>query len=130
MPQAETVQSGRIRVAGPGTIVLQPAPWVQMPPCRWLLLDAETGEGKGASREEMLRVMPGEYQIVWHQAEHGGQPVPMTEVVTVTSRERSEVPIATGLRLVLPEGWAAPYRWSLRRDDEEQPQARFANGSV
>ena len=56
LPEAKAGGSKRIAIAGPGTIVLKPAPWVKMPPYRWSVADAETGDQKGQSTSDRLRV--------------------------------------------------------------------------
>ncbi len=114
LPEVVAGDSTRIVVAGPGTIVLKPAPWVKMPPYRWTVSDAESGEQKGQSESDRLRVKAGEYRLVWRQDQHGSIDIPLTEVVAVASKQTVEVPIDTGLRLTAPEGIAAPYKWSLR----------------
>lgn len=113
LPEVETA-AGRVVVAGPGTLLLKPAPWIDMPPYRWRVLDAESGEVVGTSKSDRLRVPPGEYRLVWRQTQNHHTDVPLTEVVSVASRQTVEVPIDTGLRLTVPEGIAPPYRWSLR----------------
>lgn len=117
LPEVKAGDSKRIVVAGPGTIILKPAPWVKMPPYRWSVADAETGEEKGHSESDRLRVKAGEYRLTWRQDEHGSIDIPLTEVVAVASKQTVEVPIDTGLRLTAPEGIAAPYKWSLRPGD-------------
>ena len=117
LPEVKVGDSQRIVVAGPGTIVLEPAPWVKMPPYRWSVADAETGEQRGRSESDRLRVKAGEYRLTWRQSEHYSTDIPLTEVVVVASKETVEVPIDTGLRLTAPEGIAAPYEWALRPAD-------------
>jgi len=117
LPELKAGDSKRIVVAGPGTIVLKPAPWVKMPPYRWTVSDTETGEQRGRSESDRLRVKAGEYRLTWRQNEHYSTDIPLTEVVAVASKQTVEVPIDTGLRLTVPEGIAAPYKWSLRLPD-------------
>lgn len=125
-PKAEalpetTSDSKRVRIPGPGTVVLKPAPWVPMPPYFWALVDAETGEERARGQEPSLRVKPGEYQILWNQSQHAHAPILLTESVRVESARTVEVPIHTGLRLTVPEGIGPPYEWGLIEPEEEKP---------
>ena len=66
VPQAPSTTKV-ITVAGPGTVELAPAPWVQLPPYFWKLVDPETGEPIGETEEGSLKVKPGRYQVAWRQ---------------------------------------------------------------
>ncbi len=124
-PAQETVQSHKIVVAGPGTIVLELAPWAKLPN-KWAVLNAETGDEIGRIKgKDRLRIKPGEYQLSWRQNQHGNPWVPLSEVVSVAARETVTVPIETGLRLVPPQGTRVPYRWTLRRSDESEAMGWF-----
>lgn len=125
VPRSET-STQTIRLAGPGTIRLKPAEWVGMPPYYWTVLNPETGDEVGRTSEPMLRVKAGEYQIGWHQIQHGSSPVALSEIVSVASGETVEVPIDTGIRIIAPEGVEAPYRWWLQRPGEDEPVASFS----
>lgn len=116
LPEVET-KTTRVTIAGPGTIILDPAPWVTMPPDRWLVLDAETGEKIGESDGDRLRIKSGEYQLAWKQAKYEGYPVSLTEAVTVAAGKTVTVPVDTGLRISIPEGMKGPFIWSLRTLD-------------
>ena len=120
-----TTKTQTVVVTGLGTIVLKLASWVKLP-YQWLILDAETGSEIARANRESLRAKVGEYQISWRQSEHGHSVVPLTEIVSVASRETTEVHIDTGLRVVPPEGTAAPYTWSLHETGESKPLAWFA----
>lgn len=117
-PKVEVARakSKRIKVAGPGTVELAPAPWVEMPPYYWLLVDAETGAEAARSTTESVRVKAGTYQVVWRQVEHGAGDVLLNEVVTVDAGKTVVLPLTTGLRLTLPEGLDPPYSWRLVDD--------------
>lgn len=117
-----------IRLLGPGTIKLKPAPWVTMPPYEWYAADPETAEQKASARRRgQLKVRSGEYQIVWHQSQHYSTDVPLTEVVSVPAGKTVEVPIDTGLEIVVPKGMKAPYFWSLKTPGTKEAFARFKN---
>jgi len=119
LPEARS-RSKRLRIAGPGEVVLKPASWVK-PPRYWALLDVETGEEAARSSEESLRVRAGEYQLLWRQTEHEHQPAQLSQVVKVQGGETVEAPVDTGLRLGVPEGVEAPHRWGLLEEGETEP---------
>lgn len=119
-PQQATVTSKRIRIAGPGTVRLQPAAWVTSPRY-WQLVEAETGEERARASTNECRVREGEYQVVWRQSEHGSMDVPLTEVVSVKSGATVDLPIDTGLRLNIPQEIAAPYWWGLAEPGKSKP---------
>jgi len=120
-PVVETAgtKTKRVKVSGPGTIALAPAPWVLMPPKYWLLVDAETGQEAARSSLDTLRVKPGTYQIVWRQSEHGSGEVKLSEVVTVEGGDKITVALNTGIRITLPEDVKAPYEWHLINSEQE-----------
>jgi Ca-activated chloride channel family protein len=124
-PVPVTSSSKRIRIPGPGRVELAPAEWVQMPPYRWSLEDAETGEMRFSTREPGARVKAGEYRVVWRQTEHGHSDVPIDAVVRVESGETVQVPLDTGLQLSVPAGFEPPYVWALVPEGEEEPIASF-----
>jgi Ca-activated chloride channel family protein len=111
-PQVKS-KSKRIRLAGPGTVVLKPASWVKMPPYYWLLADPETGRQKVRAKETSVKVKQGDYQPVWRQTQHGHSDVFLSQILSVKSGETVELPIDTGLRLTLPQGVKTPYFWGL-----------------
>jgi len=113
--------SKTMRLAGPGTVLLKPAPWVTMPPRAWSLTDIESGTVKGTSNEQQIRVGAGKYQILWRQSEHDHVDTQLTEVIAVAAGKSSEAPIDTGLRVSLPKGISAPYWWGLLMPGEENP---------
>ena len=117
-------KSTRIRIAGPGTVKLAPAPWVSMPPYYWLLADAETGAEVARTNRDETRVKPATYQIVWRQVQHGAQDVLLSATVRVESRKTSTVDLDTGIRLMVPEGISAPFYWRLA-NPEGQTVAQF-----
>jgi len=119
-PKVETkkAKTTRIKVAGPGTVMLAPAPWVVMPPKYWLLVDAETGAEVARSDSDTLRVKAGTYQIVWRQSEHGAGEVQLNEVVTVKGGDKISVPLTTGIRITVPENVNPPYTWRLVNDEQ------------
>ncbi len=111
--------STRVRIAGPGTVKLDPASWVSMPPYYWLLADAETGTEVTRTNRDEIRVKAGTYQIVWRQVQHGAQDVALTATVKVKSGKTSEVPLDTGIQLKVPEGVLAPYYWYLADSNDQ-----------
>lgn len=125
-PQIPPVKSAtqRIQVAGPGTVVISPAPWVTMPPRHWMLVDPETGAEIARSSDDSIRVKPGTYQIAWRQNEHASQDVTLGEVVNVEAGQKSVVPIQTGLKLITLKEVKPPYYWCLV-DIGDQIVARF-----
>ncbi|KIX12410.1 vWA domain-containing protein [Dethiosulfatarculus sandiegensis] len=114
-PEAPSVQSKskRIRLSGPGTVVLKPASWVKMPPHYWSLADPESGQVKVRGKTTSLKVKQGEYQPVWRQSQHGHNEVFLSRIISVKGGETVELPIDTGLRLTLPQGIKTPYKWML-----------------
>ncbi len=116
-----TVQSKTLRIAGPGTVILKPAPWVTIPPRAWSLTDIESGEVKGSASEGQIRVGAGSYQILWRQSEHGHTDTQLTELIEVAAGKTTEAAIDTGLRVSLPEGMSAPYWWGLVMPGEQEP---------
>ena len=120
-PPPPAVQAGtskstsqRVRIKGPGTVKLKPASWVKMPPRFWALVDVESGQEKGRSNTDQMKIKAGEYQLLWRQSKHDHRPaVQLTEIVSVASGKTVEVPLDTGIRPVLPKGFKAPYWWGL-----------------
>ena len=117
-------ETTKIRIKGPGTINLKPAPWVRMPPRTWTLVDAESGEEKGQGTGESIRVAPGVYQIVWEQAQHLAGPVALTETIQVASGATVDVPLDTGLRITPPKNLPPPHYMMLVTAQGEEV-ARF-----
>lgn len=113
-PGEQTSSSKRVRIAGPGTVVLAPAPWVSMPPKQWSLLAAESGERRAEGSGAEARVKEGEYQILWKQSEHGHNEVALTETVTVESGKTVKLALDTGIKLILPQGIQPPDWWGLK----------------
>ena len=105
-------KSKRIRIAGPGTVKLKLASWAKLPR-EWALVEAESGLEKARGSKQSLKVKPGEYQILWHQTEHGHRPVLLNEVAMVKSGKTVEAAIDTGLRITVPKGIKKPHSWSL-----------------
>lgn len=122
-----TITSKKLRLAGPGKVVLKPASWVSLPRY-WKLAEVETGEVRASSSQLETRIKEGEYQIIWRQAEHGYNDIPLTAVVNVKSGKTSEVMIDTGLELKVPKGIAKPKWWGLARAGEDSPLFAFSNG--
>lgn len=122
--EAAGAATKRIKVSGPGTVSLAPAPWVRMPPKYWLLVDAETGQEAARASSDSVRIKPGGYQIVWRQSEHGAGNVKLSEVVNIAGGDKVTVPLDTGIRITLPEGMKAPYQWRLI-DLEQETVAAF-----
>lgn len=122
----EESKSKRLKLPGPGTVILKPADWVAMPPKYWALVDAETGKSVAKSNKESLRVKPGEYQVMWRQSEHGHIETNLTSTVTVNSRQKVFLPLDTGIRLNLPTGIEAPKWWALSQVNGEALAARFS----
>ncbi len=118
VPADQTSSSKRIRIAGPGKVILEPASWVKMPPQRWSLVEAESGE-KGAEGSGLeSSVKAGEYQVSWKQSEHGHTEVMLTETVIVQSGKTTKLAINTGLKPVTPSGMQPPYWWGLMPAEE------------
>jgi Ca-activated chloride channel family protein len=113
-------------------VQLVPAAWVQEPRY-WALSDVESGEilykfsRLGVTPQ---KVPPGTYQLVWHQNEHRAARVITGQIVKVKSGEVTEVPVATGVRLKMPQWVETPYWWGLKAADENlkavlRPQVWF-----
>ena len=119
-PVVQKVESSstsiKIKAKGPGTVKLLPAPWVEEPRY-WALSDVESGEilykfaRVGVTPQ---KVPPGTYQLMWHQNEHRSARVITGQIVTVKSGEVTEVPVATGVRLTMPQWVEIPYWWGLK----------------
>lgn len=125
-PPQVRVETARVTIVGPGTIVLKPAAWVKSPPYEWHAVDPETDKKNASARQrDRLQVRKGEYQIVWRQTKHYSTDIPLTEIVHVPAGKTTEVLIDTGLRIVTPENIKPPYYWSLLRPGDEKPFARF-----
>jgi len=124
-PVVQKVESSstsiKIKAKGPGTVKLLPAPWVQEPRY-WALSDVESGEilykfeRQGVTPQ---KVPAGTYQLVWHQNEHRAAQVITEQIVKVKSGEVVEVPVATGVRLNMPQWVEIPYWWGLKAVDEK-----------
>jgi Ca-activated chloride channel family protein len=126
VPAAQTSASTRIRIAGPGKVVLEPASWVKMPPQHWSLVEAESGErgAEGSGLESSVKA--GEYQVSWKQSEHGHTEVMLTETVQVQSGKTTKLAINTGLKPVIPSGMKPPYWWGLMPAEETlQPEIKY-----
>jgi hypothetical protein len=111
----------KIKAIGPGTVKLLPAPWVE-DPRYWALSDVESGEivYKFARLGVTPQKVPaGTYQLVWHQNEHRAARVITGQIVTVKSGEVTEVPVATGVVLKMPEWVEIPYWWGLKSMDDK-----------
>ena len=110
----------KIKAKGPGTVQLVPAPWVQEPRY-WALSDVESGEilykfaRLGVTPQ---KVPPGIYQLTWHQNEHRAARVITGQIVKVKSGEVTEVPVATGVVLKMPQWVETPYWWGLKPADQ------------
>ncbi|MBO6508637.1 MAG: VWA domain-containing protein [Roseibium sp.] len=114
----ETTETIHLQIAGPGTIKLKLADWVQMPNY-WKITNPETAEEVAKVTDDSVAAMPGAYQLVWRHLEHGAQEVTLPEVVEVAPGETTEVSIDTGLRLVPPQGEKRPYYWQLLTNVED-----------
>jgi Ca-activated chloride channel family protein len=113
-------------LAGPGTIKLKPAPWVKMPPYQWHAVDPETGESQASARErDELKLRQGEYQIVWRQSEHYCMDVPLPTMVALPPGKTVEVPIDTGIEIIVPKGIQPPEYWWLTASGETEPLSSF-----
>jgi len=122
-PGEQTSSSKRVRIAGPGTVVLAPAPWVSMPPKQWSLIAAESGERRAEGSGTEAKVKEGEYQILWKQSEHGHNEVALTETITVESGKTVKVALDTGIKLILPQGVQPPDWWGLKAVGEKADPA-------
>lgn len=122
--------SKKLKLAGPGTVTLKPAPWVAMPPRYWSLVDAETGEEVSRSSDISTRVKPGEYQLVWRQNEHQSTDVMLTSTVTVDNGQKVDLPVDTGLRITLPQMISPPKWWGLDDPDTGESMARFSGPMI
>ena len=124
---SSTTGSKKIKLAGPATVILQPASWVSLPKY-WKLVEAESGEERGRSTEQQMRIRPGEYQIVWRQAEHGYGDVPLTAVVNAVSGKKTTVAIDTGIELYVPDAIKKPRWWGLGEVGTAKPLFQFGKG--
>jgi len=114
-------QSKTLRLAGPGTVILKPAPWVTMPPQKWSLTDIENGAVKASGNEQQIRIGAGTYQILWRQSEHEHVDTQLTDLIEVTAGKAREAAIDTGVRVTLPQGFSPPYWWGLGMSGEAKP---------
>ena len=127
-PNEQAGSSKRVRIAGPGTVVLAPAHWVVMPPKQWSLVTAESGELRAEGSGNETKVKEGEYQIRWKQSEHNHNEVTLTETVQVESGKTIQVALDTGIKLILPKGIQAPDWWGLKAVEEKtDPAILFRN---
>jgi len=122
-PGEQTSSSKRVRIAGPGTVMLAPASWVSMPPKQWSLINAESGERRAEGSGTEAKVKEGEYQILWKQSEHAHNEVALTETVTVESGKTVKVALDTGIKLILPQGIQPPEWWGLKAVGEKADPA-------
>lgn len=125
--QKGPVLSKKIRLAGPGKVILKPASWVSLPKY-WKLVEAETGEERGRSNQIETRVKEGEYQVIWRQDEHGFDDVPLTAVVNVKSGKTTELAIDTGIELHVPDVIEQPKWWGIAEVGTSKPLFTFAKG--
>jgi hypothetical protein len=114
----------KVRIKGPGGILLKAASWVRTPPRSWTVIDAESGEEVGKGTGNSIRIKPGLYQIVWRQSEHESGPTSLTDVIPVESGKTSEAPLDTGIRITAPKEVKPPYYWRLLNASGE-PIAHF-----
>ncbi|MCK5098688.1 MAG: VWA domain-containing protein, partial [Desulfobacteraceae bacterium] len=128
--EQKTSKSKRLKLPGPGTVILKPASWVKMPPRYWSLVDAETGNQITRASANSTRVKPGEYQLAWRQNEHKSTEVMLTATVTVNSGQKVEMPVDTGLRLTLPKNISPPKWWGLQDPDTGDIIARFSGSMI
>jgi len=126
----EKSKSKRLKLSGPGTVILKPASWVTMPPRYWSLTDAETGDQVTRASANSTRVKPGEYQLTWRQNEHQSTDVMLTTSVTVNSGEKVELPVDTGIRITHPKIISPPKWWGLAEFDTGDAIARFSGPMI
>lgn len=117
-PAEQTSSSKRVRIAGPGTVIIEPAPWVKTPPQHWALAEAESGERRAEGAGLQTSVKEGEYQVIWKQSEHGHTEVPLTATIQVQSGQTTKVAIDTGIKPVTPTGVLPPHWWGLMPAEE------------
>jgi Ca-activated chloride channel family protein len=117
-PAEQSSSSKRVRIAGPGTVIIEPAAWVKTPPQDWALVEAESGERRAEGSGLQTSVKEGEYQVVWKQSEHDHTEVPLTATVQVQNGQTTKVAIDTGLKPVTPAGVLPPHWWGLMPAEE------------
>ncbi len=117
-PAEQSSSSKRVRIAGPGTVIIEPAAWVKTPPQHWVLVEAESGERRAEGSGLQTSVKEGEYQVVWKQSEHDHTEVPLTATVQVQNGQTTKVAIDTGLKPVTPAGVLPPHWWGLMPAEE------------
>lgn len=120
-------KSKRIRITGLGKLKLNYDSWVESPKY-WQLAEAETGEVLVQSQSQEARIKEGEYQVLWRQAEHGYNDVPLTAVITIKRGETSELSIDTGIQLHIPQSIPQPKWWGLAAVGDTKPLFTFAKG--
>lgn len=128
--EEKKIKSKRLKLPGPGTVILKPASWVTMPPRYWSLVDAETGNQATRASANSTRVKPGEYQLAWRQNEHQSREVMLTATVTVSSGQKVELLVDTGLCIKLPKGISPPKWWGLNDPDTNDVIARFSGTMI
>ena len=117
-PAEQSSSSKRVRIVGPGTVIIEPAAWVKTPPQHWALVEAESGERRAEGSGLQTSVKEGEYQVVWKQSEHDHTEVPLTVTVQVQNGQTTKVAIDTGLKPVTPAGILPPHWWGLMPAEE------------
>ncbi len=100
--------------ASRGKVEVVPAPWVRFPPYFWSLVEVESGQWVGRTRARSQRARAGVYHIAWREAEHGAATVLLPQIIEVAQGKNIQVPIDTGLQVLLPEGIEAVRWWWLQ----------------
>jgi len=134
VPEPESIEqevvssstSIKIQAAGPGTVKLIPAEWVQRPRY-WALADPESGEEIYKFKNQGMdpqSVPSGSYRLVWSQTEYASNPQTLGDVIEVEKGKTTEVVLQTGIRLNLPQWVKRPRWWGLQSatDEPDDPQ--------
>ncbi len=122
VPEA-TVPTKRIRSvrSSRGKVEVAPAAWVRFPPYFWSLVEVESGQWVGKTRNRSQRAKAGEYQIAWRSREYGAGTVLLPDVVSVEGGQTVRVPVDTGLQLFFPEEIDRLQWWWLQAPEDRKP---------
>ena len=101
--------------------------WVERP-TRYALREVGSSENIAWFKSfEPQLVPPGEYELVWHQAEHISEPVAL-KTVTIEPDTENDVELTTAFAVVKAD-WVPEklYYWALLEPESKKTIARFKN---
>lgn len=124
VPATTKTKSRRVRIAGPGKVMVKAAPWVKWPPHYWALIDAKTGDLKAKNTCSQIRMRTGDYQVAWCQDQHTHEEIVLSEI-RVKPGKTSRIVFNTGIGLRVPEGIEPPDWWALATTGNKRKIATF-----